>query len=44
LALLAGEMAEMLLNGQRAVPEAALKLGYAFKFPEITSALRSLRL
>jgi NAD dependent epimerase/dehydratase family enzyme len=37
-------MAEMLLNGQRAVPEAALKLGYTFKYPEITGALRSLRL
>jgi hypothetical protein len=44
LALMVGEMADMLLNGQRAVPEAALKLGYNFKYPEITGALRSLRL
>lgn len=44
LALLVGEMADMLLNGQRAVPEAALKLGFIFKHPEITDALRSLRL
>jgi NAD dependent epimerase/dehydratase family enzyme len=44
LALLVGEMADMLLNGQRAMPEAALKLGFTFKYPEITGALRSLRL
>jgi uncharacterized protein len=44
LALLVGEMADMLLGGQRAVPEAALKLGYTFKYPEIAGALRSLRL
>ena len=44
LALLVGEMADMLLNGQRAVPEAALKLGYSFKYPELADALRSLRL
>ena len=44
LALIAGEMAEMLLTGQRAVPEAATKLGYVFKHPMIGAALRSLRL
>jgi hypothetical protein len=44
LALMVGEMADMLLNGQRAVPEAAMKLGYTFKYPEIGAALRSLRL
>jgi uncharacterized protein (TIGR01777 family) len=44
LALMVGEMADMLLSGQRAVPEAALKLGYTFKYPEIRDALRSLRL
>ena len=44
LALITGEMADMLLNGQRAVPEAALKLGYVFQYPSIDTALQSLRL
>jgi len=44
LALMVGEMADMLLAGQRAVPEAALKLGYVFKYPTIVGALESLRL
>jgi uncharacterized protein (TIGR01777 family) len=44
LALLSGEMADMLLTGQRALPEAALKLGYVFKYPTIVEALQSLRL
>ena len=44
LALMLGEMSEMLLHGQRAVPEAVLKLGFSFKYPELTEALRSLRL
>ena len=44
LALLVGEMSEMLLNGQRALPQAALKLGYQFKFPNLLPALQSLNL
>jgi uncharacterized protein (TIGR01777 family) len=44
LALTLGEMSEMLLNGQRAIPEAALKLGYAFKYPELAEGLRALNL
>ncbi len=44
LTLLTGEMADMLLAGQKAMPEAALKLGYGFKYPTIAAALRSLRL
>ncbi|MGH7853807.1 MAG: DUF1731 domain-containing protein [Candidatus Binatia bacterium] len=44
LALIAGEIADMLLTGQRAVPEAATKLGYVFKYPKIGAALQSLRL
>ena len=44
LAVIAGEMADMLLTGQRAVPEAATKLGYVFKYPLIGSALQSLGL
>jgi uncharacterized protein (TIGR01777 family) len=44
LTLLVGEMAEMLLNGQRALPQAALKLGYEFRYPTLMPALQSLRL
>jgi hypothetical protein len=44
LSLLLGEMADMLLTGQRALPEAALKLGYKFKYPRVREALESLRL
>ena len=44
LALMVGEMADMLLAGQRATPQAALKLGYQFKYPHLKQALESLRL
>ena len=44
LALMVGEMAEMLLNGQRAIPEAAMKLGFKFKYPNLKLALESLGL
>ena len=44
LALIAGEMADMLLTGQRAVPDAATKLGYVFQYPMVGAALQSLRL
>jgi len=44
LALMLGEMSEMLVNGQRAVPEAALKSGYVFKYPHLAEALKSLNL
>jgi uncharacterized protein len=44
LTLLVGEMSEMLLNGQRAVPQAAVKLGYEFKYPNLLPALQSLHL
>jgi hypothetical protein len=44
LKLLLGEMADMLLNGQRAVPQAAQKLGYQFHYSEIREALASLHL
>jgi uncharacterized protein (TIGR01777 family) len=37
-----GEMADMLLNGQRAVPQRLLELGYAFRYPEALLALRNL--
>jgi len=34
-----GQMAEMLLHGQRAVPEKILGAGFAFRFPKLRSAL-----
>lgn len=38
--ILLGEMAEeLLLNGQRVKPKKLLKMGYTFKYPDITSAL-----
>lgn len=40
--LVAGEVADVLLASQRAVPRKALELGYRFRFPEIEGALRDL--
>lgn len=37
-----GEMATLLLDGQRAVPRRLLELGFAFRYPEIEPALRDL--
>jgi len=42
LRLALGEMAELLLEGQNAVPNAALRAGYAFRFPTLDAALRDL--
>jgi NAD dependent epimerase/dehydratase family enzyme len=42
LEALYGEMAGMLLAGQRAVPEAAQKLGFSWKYPGLGEALRNL--
>lgn len=39
LRLALGEASGVLLSGQRAVPEKALKLGFAFQYPEIDAAL-----
>ena len=39
LRLVLGEMADMLLTGQRVVPAAALAAGYAFRFPDLAAAL-----
>ena len=39
LKLLLGEMSEMMLTGQRAIPLAAEKAGYGFKFPQIKECL-----
>ena len=39
LRLLLGEMAEVLLTGQRVIPDAALRAGHPFQFSDLTSAL-----
>jgi uncharacterized protein (TIGR01777 family) len=40
LQLLFGEVASLLLDGQRAVPAHLLALGFAFRFPDAEAALR----
>jgi uncharacterized protein (TIGR01777 family) len=40
LRLILGEMADMLLGGQRVLPRAAQQAGYAFRHPELEEALR----
>jgi len=40
LRLLYGDMAEIVTEGQRAVPRRPLDLGYAFEHPDLDEALR----
>lgn len=40
--LMMGEVANLLINGNRVVPEKAINLGYEFRFPELTPALEDL--
>lgn len=42
LRILLGEMADMLLTGQRVLPKRALGLGYTFKFPRLEPALEEI--
>ncbi len=42
LQLLLGEMSTVLLDGQRAVPQNLLDLGFTFRFPDLEAALRDL--
>lgn len=42
LRLLFGEMATVLLDGQRAVPKRLTEMGFSFRFPDARSALRDL--
>lgn len=37
-----GEMAALVLDGQRALPEKALALGFSFRFPDLEPALREI--
>jgi len=41
LRLLLGEMAEMLLTGQRVIPAAAQRFGYQFRYPKLEEALQA---
>ena len=36
-----GQMAEMLLYGQRVVPKKLIDVGFKFQFPELRSALKN---
>jgi uncharacterized protein len=42
LRLMFGEMSEMLLGGQRAVPEAALAAGFVFRYPRLAGAFEQI--
>lgn len=37
-----GELGDILLTGQRVLPEKALKAGYKFKYPDVDGALRTI--
>ena len=39
--MLLGEMADMLLTGQRVLPGKAQDSGYAFKYPNLLEALKA---
>lgn len=41
LKLIVGEMAEILLSGQRVLPRAALDAGFQFRYPQLEGALRA---
>jgi NAD dependent epimerase/dehydratase family enzyme len=42
LKLLFGELAQHMLDSARVIPEAALRSGFRFRFPELGPALRDL--
>lgn len=42
LKILLGEMADMLLTGQRVLPKRALAAGYAFKYPKLDKAFEAI--
>ena len=41
LRMLYGEMAQVLIEGQRVMPEVALRAGYQFRYPDLRIALKS---
>ena len=41
LRVLMGEMADVIVTGQRVLPAKAQQLGYTFKYPDLTEALRA---
>lgn len=43
LRLMFGEMADLLLTGQRVIPANLIKAGFGFQFPELEPALRALQ-
>jgi NAD dependent epimerase/dehydratase family enzyme len=42
LKILLGEMSEMVLTGQKALPQKLIEAGYKFKFPELQGALKEI--
>lgn len=42
LKILAGEVSDMLLTGQRVIPKKAQELGFSFRYPEIRNALETI--
>ncbi len=42
LKILLGEMSEMLLTGQKAVPKKLINAGYAFRYPKLEEALKTI--
>jgi uncharacterized protein len=40
LKILFGEMSQILLGGQRVIPQAALHAGFPFRYPDLVGALR----
>ncbi len=42
LRLMMGEMADVVLHGQRAVPSRLIEAGFKFRYPEVTAALSAL--
>jgi uncharacterized protein (TIGR01777 family) len=42
LKILLGEMADVLLKGQRVLPKRALEAGYVFKFPRLEEAFKEI--
>ena len=42
LKILLGEMSQILLGGQRVIPQAAVRAGFQFRFTELGDALRQI--